>query len=73
VTILNGENCVVAPLGDDGARVRADTKRQIRRDAKQWKPGRFIRPHDACFDRERILFVAEWVSSGRVTRLQRLT
>ena len=72
VTILDGGNRVVARLGDDADRIRADSKRQIRGDASQWKSGRFVHPHDACFDRDGNLFVAEWVASGRVSRLKRL-
>ena len=27
----------------------------------QWQPGKFIHPHDACFDKDGNIFVAEWV------------
>jgi hypothetical protein len=73
VTILDAQNRVVAQLGDDSQRIRADGKHQIRRDATRWQAGRFVHPHDACFDREGNIFVAEWVGTGRVTKLRRLT
>jgi hypothetical protein len=73
VTILDAQNRVVAQLGDDSQRIRADGKHQIRRDATRWQDGRFVHPHDACFDREGNIFVAEWVGTGRVTKLRRLT
>jgi hypothetical protein len=73
VSILDAENRVVARLGDDSQRIKADAKMEIRGDENAWLPGRFVHPHDACFDRDGSLFVAEWVGTGRVTKLQRLT
>lgn len=73
LTILDGSNRVVARLGDDSERIRADGKFQIRRDRTQWRPGRFVHPHDACFDHDGNIFVAEWVDTGRVTKLRRLS
>jgi hypothetical protein len=72
VTILDEKNRVVARLGDDSQRIRADGKHQIRRDPTRWQAGRFVHPHDACFDHEGNIFVAEWVGSGRVSKLRRL-
>ncbi|MGC6425875.1 MAG: peptidase, partial [Akkermansiaceae bacterium] len=34
--------------------------------------GKFVHPHDACFDPEGNIFVAEWVSTGRVTKLRKV-
>jgi len=31
---------------------------------------RFVHPHDACFDAEGNLFLAEWVVGGRLTKLR---
>ena len=72
VTLLDGKNRVVARLGDDSKRIRADKGFAVRRDAKKWLSGRFVHPHDACFDRDGNIFVAEWVGTGRVTKLVRL-
>lgn len=72
VTLLDRENRVLARLGDDSARIRADARFTIRGDEAQWNDGRFVHPHDACFDQEGNLFVAEWVATGRVTKLKRL-
>ena len=76
VTLLDGENNVIAHLGDDSARIQADQKEHkgfhIRTDEKTWQPGKFIHPHDACFDHEGNIFVAEWVKRGRVTKLRRI-
>jgi hypothetical protein len=32
-----------------------------------------VHPHDACFDHEGNILIAEWVATGRVTKLKRLT
>ena len=33
----------------------------------------FLHPHDACFDAEGNIFVAEWVNTGRVTKLRKVS
>ena len=63
----------VARLGEDVDRLKADSKFEIRGDREKWLAGKFIHPHDACFDPEGNIFVAEWVASGRVTKLKRLS
>jgi len=73
VTLLDSKNKVVARLGDDSSRIKSDKRHTIRRDEKKWLDGRFVHPHDACFDADGNIFVAEWVGSGRVTRLRRLS
>jgi hypothetical protein len=72
VTLLDGDNRVAVQLGDDSERIRADGKHTIRRHPDEWQDGRFVHPHDACFDPDGNLFVAEWVGTGRVSRLKRL-
>ncbi len=76
VTLLGKDNQVLAHLGDDAARIQADQKEHngfhIRGDESTWHPGRFIHPHDACFDAEGNIFVAEWVGTGRITKLRKL-
>ena len=72
VTLLDESGSVVARLGDDTARIGADKKFTIRRSPDQWRLGRFVHPHDACFDADGNIYVAEWVATGRVTRLRRV-
>jgi hypothetical protein len=38
----------------------------------QWLNGQFVHPHDACFDATGNIFVAEWVGTGRVSKLTRV-
>jgi hypothetical protein len=72
VSLLDAKNQVAAHLGDDSERVIADKQFSIRGDASKWQAGKFVHPHDACFDREGNIFVAEWVATGRISRLKRL-
>jgi len=72
LTLLGRDGQVVAQLGDDTERIGADEKFDIRKDASRWQNGRFVHPHDACFDRDGNIFVAEWVGTGRVSKLIRL-
>lgn len=71
VTILDKENKVVAHLGDDEAwRAKVlDKKTAMRTKRNLWEPGKFVHPHDACFDHDGNIFLAEWVVSGRVSKL----
>jgi hypothetical protein len=71
VTLLDGKNEVIAHLGDDSERMKAD-KRSIRADESLWLPGKFVHPHDACFDADGNIYVAEWVARGRITKLRKL-
>ena len=71
VSLLDKDYNVVAQLGEDVARVTGT--KGVRNDAKQWQDGKFVHPHDACFNERGDIFVAEWVSTGRVSRLKRLS
>jgi len=70
VSLLDRSYKVLAQLGSDVERVR-DTK-GVREDEKMWIDGKFVHPHDACFDRNGDILVAEWVRTGRVTKLERI-
>lgn len=73
VTLLNEKNEVVAQLGDDVARVTGEGGGQIRGDQSKWVNGKFVHPHDACFGHDGSLFVAEWVGTGRISKLKKLS
>lgn len=73
VSLLDKHNRVVAQLGSDVQRITADTKKQIRSDESKWQAGKFVHPHDACFAADGSLFVAEWVATGRVTKLEKVS
>jgi hypothetical protein len=74
VTILGLNNQPIVHLGDDSSwreLVLADSF-AMRRKRPEWRPGRFVHPHDACFDQDNNIFVVEWVATGRVTKLVRV-
>ena len=71
-TLLDRDNQVIAHLGDNSAKIQADLQFKTRKMESTWETGKFIHPHDACFDAEGNIFVAEWVKRGRVTKLQRI-
>ena len=45
---------------------------KMRGQRAKWRDGKFVHPHDACFDPDGNVFVVEWVVGGRVTRLRKL-
>ena len=74
VALLNSKNEIVVRLGDDEPwrqSVLAENNK-MRTQPDRWKDGKFIHPHDACFDRDGNIYVAEWVATGRVSRLTRV-
>lgn len=73
ITLLDFNNNVVARLGDDAAWRDKVMPKEIRKHPDQWPAGKFIHPHDACFDSKGNIFVAEWVATGRITKLRKLS
>lgn len=74
ITLLDKHNQVITHLGYDQAwtdAVLADNM-QMRKEPARWEAGRFLHPHDACFDKHGNIFVAEWVEPGRITFLRRV-
>lgn len=72
VSLFDKDNQVIAHLGDDDAWRKEVLKMQIRKQPKEWLAGKFVHPHDACFDKDGNIFVVEWVEPGRVTLLKRV-
>lgn len=75
LSLLNKDDKVIHLSEDTDWRktVLAD-KMKYRREPDGWATahGRFIHPHDACFDPDGNIYLAEWVSTGRVTRLRKV-
>jgi hypothetical protein len=69
VTLLDRELALVAHLGDN-----PDPAKRARNDVlpPEWKDGEFISPHCASFDSRGNLYVTDWVSTGRITKLARV-
>jgi len=72
VVILDCQNAVVASLGEQEYS-NQDWSTVRNQPPGTFVPGRFVCPHGACFDHAGNIFVVEWVESGRVTKLRRLT
>ena len=76
VTLFDKYNKVLTHLGDDPdwtKQVLGNGKFPVRSDRSLWKTGKFIHPHDACFDHAGNLFVVEWVIGGRVNFLRHVS
>ena len=76
VTLFDKHNKVITHLGYDPEwtkQVLGDGKFPVRSDRSLWKSGKFIHPHDACFDKAGNLFVVEWVIGGRVNFLRHVS
>lgn len=69
VTILDRKNHPVAFLGDN-----PDRKQWAKNPVppSQWREGIFTAPHSCCFDKDGNLYVMDWNSSGRISKLERL-
>ena len=46
---------------------------KVRGQPKEWVAGKFVHPHDAAFDKDGNIIVVEWVSTGRVTFLKKVS
>ncbi|MEN9574777.1 MAG: hypothetical protein RL514_2632 [Verrucomicrobiota bacterium] len=77
ITLLDKDDKVIVHLGEDPEWRAAVLKEgmRLRRDDKGegWVSGKFLHPHDACFDAAGNIFVAEWVNTGRITKLRKVS
>ena len=74
VTLIDKHDKVITHLGYDPAWTKkALDGFKMRANPSMWEPGRFVHPHDACFDHEGNIFVAEWVATGRISKLTKLS
>jgi len=69
LTLLDRGNRVIAHLGED---TTGDWQKLRTKPRSEFRPGKFVSPHGACFDHAGNIFVAEWVEVGRVTKLRRV-
>ena len=69
VTLLDRSLALVGQLFD-----QPDAAKRARNDVlpPDWKDGEFISPHCANFDSKGNLYVTDWVSTGRITKLARV-
>lgn len=69
VTLLDKSNGLIEHLGEDTDGGHYELRKQAR---DQFKPGKFVCPHGACFDHHGNIFVSEWVEVGRITKLRKV-
>ncbi len=70
VTIFDGDNRLITHLGDYPEIWKQKGYPNLPQDMRL--PGKFISPHDACWDYAGNIYVVEWVSDGRITKLKRV-
>ena len=74
IALEDRDNKVIAHLGYNPEWTRQVLDGfKMRTNPQQWQAGRFVHPHDACFDRDGNIFVVEWVSTGRVSKLRKVS
>jgi DNA-binding beta-propeller fold protein YncE len=74
VSLFDARNQVIAHLGYDPEWTKQVLEGfKMRTQPERWEAGRFIHPHDACFDHDGNIFVAEWVATGRISKLRKLS
>ncbi|MHC4909621.1 MAG: NHL repeat-containing protein [Planctomycetota bacterium] len=69
VTILDKDFKIVAHLGDNPDKSQW-AKNGVPRD--DWVDGIFTAPHGCCFDARHDLYVCDWNSTGRITKLKKM-
>jgi hypothetical protein len=74
VSLFDKELKPIVHLGDDAEwRKKVLDGFKVRSNPKDWVGGKFVHPHDAAFDKDGNIFVVEWVSTGRVTFLKKVS
>lgn len=69
ITVLDPDDRVVCTLGENDA---VCAREGFPNDPKLAEPGRFITPHSAATDAAGNIYVVEWVTGGRITKLAKV-
>ncbi|WP_248926212.1 hypothetical protein [Paenibacillus hamazuiensis] len=70
VTILDGGDRLIAHLGEDPEAFRQTGWPNLQK--SYFRPDKFSSPHGICVDSKGDVYVSEWISDGRVTKLKRM-
>ncbi len=73
ISLYDVDNKLITHLGYDAAWTKEVRKMKMRSQPETWKDGKFIHPHDACFDKSGNIYVAEWVATGRISFLKKVS
>jgi DNA-binding beta-propeller fold protein YncE len=69
LTVLNGSDEIITHLGDDPEAYQQQGWPNLPK--SYYRPDRFSSPHGVCVDDNGDVYLAEWISDGRVTKLVR--
>lgn len=74
VSLFDRDNKLITHLGYDATWTKSVLagRFRMRSQPENWEAGRFIHPHDACFDKDGNIYVVEWVATGRVSFLRKV-
>lgn len=71
VTVFDANDALVAHLGEDQLAYKQEGWPNLLK--SYYRIGRFSSPHGVCIDSHGDVYVAEWISDGRVTKLRKLS
>lgn len=71
LTLVDEQYNTVTNLGD-GWTTKAEVRALRTKTSDHFTPGKFVCPHDAAFDQDGSIFVAEWVAYGRLVKLEKI-
>lgn len=73
ISIFDKDNGVTTHLGYDPKWTEQVLEGfKMREQPDRWQAGKFVHPHDACFDVQGNIYVVEWVATGRVSFLKKV-
>ncbi|GGG18884.1 hypothetical protein [Paenibacillus abyssi] len=70
VTIFDQQDQLITHLGEDQQAYKQEGWPNLPKSC--YRPDRFSSPHGVCVDKKGNVYVAEWISDGRVTKLKRI-
>ena len=69
ITVLDSKDQVVVHLGDNPDEAQRASNGVPK---EKWRDGVFLAPHSVCVDRDHTIYVMDWNSTGRVSRIDRV-
>ncbi|NRF95369.1 hypothetical protein HQN89_31325 [Paenibacillus frigoriresistens] len=69
ITVLDSEDRLITHLGEDQQAYKQQGWPNLPK--SYYRPDKFSSPHGVCVDSQGNVYVAEWISDGRVTKLVR--
>ncbi len=74
ITLVEKDGTLVHLAEDPEWRTQVvEDNKAMRSNPAGWRAGRFVHPHDACFAPNGDIYVAEWVATGRISKLRKVS